>query len=51
VSQLYTKILHAIRTSAYYTTSAADACVFVLAYDTLDRDRLSTDYVSTLKVG
>ena len=38
-------ILRAPQASRYYTPDPSRACVFVLAVDTLDRDRLSADYV------
>ncbi|XP_019637096.1 PREDICTED: exostosin-1-like isoform X1 [Branchiostoma belcheri] len=45
-SAAYTKILEALRRSGYLAERPEDACVLVLAVDTLDRDRLSPDYVS-----
>lgn len=48
VSTAYAKIIRAIKKSVYYTDDPRQACIFVLSYDTLDRDRLSTDYVSRL---
>ncbi|XP_039258887.2 exostosin-1b-like [Styela clava] len=44
----YRNILDAIRTSRYYTENPEKACLFVLAYDTLDRDKLSDDYIKKL---
>ena len=48
VSGLYRKILRILRTSQYYTTDPDAACVLVPSWDTLDRDRLSDEYVLNL---
>uniref|UniRef100_A0A182SNE5 Exostosin GT47 domain-containing protein n=1 Tax=Anopheles maculatus TaxID=74869 RepID=A0A182SNE5_9DIPT len=45
ISQNYQKIISAIQESRYYTTDPAQACLFVLGIDTLDRDSLSEDFV------
>lgn len=45
ISSLYQKVLDVIRESQYYTDEPSQACLFVLAIDTLDRDPLSTNYV------
>lgn len=44
----YENILSTLRNSRYYTSNPEKACLFVLAYDTLDRDPLSTDYIHNL---
>jgi len=44
----YSQILRAVRSSRYYTDDPERACVFVLGIDTLDRDRLSSEYVSNI---
>ena len=43
MSSRYRDILSVIRESKYHTLDPSQACVFVLALDTLDRDKLSTD--------
>lgn len=48
ISTNYRTILEAIRSSRYYTKNPEQACLFVLSYDTLDRDKLSTDYIRNL---
>jgi len=48
VSSNYQNILDAIKASRYYTDNPQLACLFVLSYDTLDRDPLSKDYVHGL---
>lgn len=47
-SPSYQKLLNVIEESRYYTSDPAQACLFVLSLDTLDRDRLSADYVRNL---
>ena len=47
-SPLYDKILKVIRSSHYYTSDPMKACLLVPSVDTLDRDRLSRDYVQRL---
>ena len=48
-SSKYNEILRALRSSRYYTDSPERACLFVLAIDTLDRDRLSTEFVPDIQ--
>lgn len=47
-SPSYQKLLNVLEESRYYTPDPAQACLFVLSLDTLDRDRLSADYVRNL---
>ncbi|CAM9642054.1 exostosin-1a-like [Lampetra fluviatilis] len=49
VSETYQKILTSIEESRYYTTDPKKACLFVLGIDTLDRDRLSHQYVHNVR--
>ncbi|CAH1772369.1 unnamed protein product [Owenia fusiformis] len=49
VSSAYSKILTSLQKSRYYTTDPAQACVFVLSIDTLDRDHLSKDYIKNIQ--
>jgi len=44
-SASYQKILNIIMESRYHTRDPDEACLFVLAIDTLDRDPLSPDFV------
>jgi glucuronyl/N-acetylglucosaminyl transferase EXT1 len=48
-SPMYKSILSLLRKSKYFTTHAHEACVYVLPYDTLSRDRLSSSYVRDLR--
>jgi len=48
-SYKYSAILRALRASRYYTDYPERACVFVLSIDTLDRDRLSVEYVRNVR--
>ncbi|XP_065344358.1 exostosin-1 [Cloeon dipterum] len=48
-SPTYRKILNVILESRYYTPDPQQACLFVLALDTLDRDSLSGDYVRSMQ--
>ncbi|KAH6926983.1 hypothetical protein HPB50_024358 [Hyalomma asiaticum] len=49
-SAVYQRILRVIRQSSYATTDASEACVFVPAVDTVDRDPLSPDYARTARL-
>ncbi|KAK5639015.1 hypothetical protein RI129_011507 [Pyrocoelia pectoralis] len=49
-SHSYQKLLSVLEESRYYTNDPTKACLFVLSLDTLDRDRLSTDYVRNLQI-
>lgn len=49
ISERYAKILDVIRNSPYFTDDPAQACLFVLTYDTLDRDVLSENYLRSLQ--
>ena len=44
----YRRLLDAVRESRLATTDPAEACLFVLSLDTLDRDQLSGDFVHQL---
>nr|XP_002128024.1 exostosin-1-like [Ciona intestinalis] len=44
----FQNILASLRASQYYTSDPEKACLFVPAYDTLDRDHLSADYIHNL---
>lgn len=48
-SPSYQKLLNVLVESRYYTSDPAQACLFVLGVDTLDRDRLSPHYVRNLQ--
>ena len=48
VSGLYRKFLRILRNSQYYTSNPDEACVLVPSWDTLDRDKLSDEYVMKL---
>ncbi|XP_050314376.1 exostosin-1 [Anthonomus grandis grandis] len=48
-SPSYLKLLNILLESRYYTPDPKEACLFVLSIDTLDRDRLSSDYVRNLQ--
>lgn len=50
MSDSYQNILSSIEGSVFYTPDPAQACLFVLSLDTLDRDALSPQYVHNLKV-
>lgn len=49
-SPVYQRILKSIRESRFATADPTEACVFVPAVDTLDRDPLSPDYVKTARL-
>jgi len=48
MSENYKNILFTLRNSQNYTDNPEKACLFVLSYDTLDRDPLSPDYIHNL---
>jgi len=48
MSANYKNILYSLRNSRYYTSDPEKACLFVLSYDTLDRDPLSQDFIHNL---
>ncbi|KAK3931796.1 Exostosin-1 [Frankliniella fusca] len=48
-SPSYQKLLNVIIESRYYTSDPGQACLFVLAIDTLDRDSLSQNYVRNVQ--
>lgn len=48
-SPVYLKILNSIRQSVYHTTDPSNACVFVLTTDTIDRDKLSADFIQKIE--
>ncbi|XP_026868085.2 exostosin-1a [Electrophorus electricus] len=49
ISESYQNILSSIEGSRFYTSDPGQACLFVLNLDTLDRDKLSPQYVHNLK--
>ncbi|KAF5285697.1 hypothetical protein FQA39_LY16503 [Lamprigera yunnana] len=49
-SHSYQKLLGVLEESRYYTNDPNKACLFILSLDTLDRDRLSSDYVRNLQL-
>ena len=48
MSPTYAELIRAIKSSKYYTTDPSEACLFILSYDTIDRDTLSKDFVASL---
>lgn len=48
-SDYYIQIINVIKQSPFYTADVDEACVYVSGIDTLDRDRLSADYVHNLQ--
>ncbi|XP_055338110.1 exostosin-1-like [Paramacrobiotus metropolitanus] len=48
LSPIYKNLLAALRASGYATENPEEACVFVLGLDTLDRDRLSDQYITNI---
>ena len=49
ISQKYEEILESIRKSRFFTSNADEACLFVLSIDTLDRDKLSSEFVHEIQ--
>jgi glucuronyl/N-acetylglucosaminyl transferase EXT1 len=49
VSNIYKKIIEILSNSNYRTYDPNEACLFVASVDTLDRDKLSVNYVRNLK--
>ncbi|KAM3842377.1 exostosin-1-like [Diretmus argenteus] len=49
ISESYQKILSSIEGSRFHTVDPSQACLFVLAVDTLDRDHLSAQYVQSAR--
>lgn len=49
ISTQYSSVVTAFRESKYYTPIPEEACIFVLAIDTLDRDILSNAYVHSIR--
>ncbi|KAJ1349410.1 hypothetical protein KIN20_004972 [Parelaphostrongylus tenuis] len=45
LSETYRKILTAIRESRYAVSSPTDACLYIVSVDTIDRDKISENYV------
>lgn len=45
---LFAKILKVIKESSFYTDNPSEACLFIPSVDSLDRDRISPDYVRRL---
>lgn len=48
MSSRYSEILTALRQSRYATNDPLEACLFVPSIDTLDRDKLSVEYIQNL---
>ncbi|CAF0762871.1 unnamed protein product [Brachionus calyciflorus] len=47
-SQIYKNILSSLKNSKYLTRNPKRACIFISSIDTLDRDRLSKNYIHDL---
>lgn len=48
MSPLFEEVLNILRNSHYATSNPDEACLFVPSLDTLDRDKLSSDFVKNL---
>lgn len=48
LSTTYSKIIQVLKESKYYTEEPKTACIFIPSLDTLDRDKLSSDFVEGL---
>ena len=48
MSPLFEEVLNILRNSHYATSNPEEACLFVPSLDTLDRDKLSSDFVKNL---
>jgi glucuronyl/N-acetylglucosaminyl transferase EXT1 len=48
MSVIYSNILSIIRRDARLTNNPSEACIFILSIDTLDRDKLSSNFVRDL---
>ncbi|XGW10081.1 hypothetical protein V3C99_011950 [Haemonchus contortus] len=44
-SEVYRKILTAVRESQYSVSDPKDACLYIISVDTIDRDKISENYV------
>ena len=49
LSGTYSKVIQILKESKYYTADPKTACLFIPSLDTLDRDKLSADYVEGLE--
>jgi len=50
VSDLFKNIISTLKSSAFVTDDANEACLFILSIDTIDRDKLSKDYLQNLSL-
>lgn len=48
ISTIYQNILDILNTSIYITQNPHEACLFILQLDTLDRDKLSSNFVKNM---